>query len=97
MEKPGLQATLPAHGWNRRAMAIFYLSVRVGDEVIRDSEAYDFPTAQDARDLAVQAVHELIVMNPDEVELEHRQIEIADATGHAISVVELSEVAPWHR
>lgn len=97
MEKPGLQAMLPAHRWNRRAMAIFYLSVRVGDEVIRDSEAYDFPTAQDARDLAVQAVHELIVMNPDEVELEHRQIEIADATGHAISVVELSEVAPWHR
>lgn|SRR5512143_2995804 len=97
MEKPGLQATLPAYGWNRRAMAIFYLSVRVGGEVIRDSEAYDFPTAQDARDLAVQAVHELIVMNPDEVELEHRQIEIADATGHAISVVELSEVAPWHR
>ena len=78
-------------------MAIFYLSVRVGDEVIRDERAYDFPTAQDARDLAVHTVHELIAMNPDEVELAHRQIEIADATGHAISIVDLTEVAPWHR
>jgi hypothetical protein len=78
-------------------MAIFYLSIRVGDEVIRDREAYDFPTAQDARDLAVHAVHELIAQSPDEVELEHRQIEIADATGHAISVVDLSEVAPYLR
>jgi len=79
------------------AMAVFYLSVRIGDEVIRDREAYEFPTAQDARDLAVHAVHELIALSPDDVELEHRQIEIADATGHAISVVDLSEVAPYLR
>lgn len=78
-------------------MAVFYLSVRVGDDVIRDPQAYDFPTAQDARDLAVHTIHELIAMNPDEVEIEHRQIEIADATGHAISVVDLSEVAPYLR
>jgi len=78
-------------------MAIFYLSVRIGDELVRDREAYDFPTAQDARDLAVHAVHELITLSPDDVELEHRQIEIADATGHAISVVALSEVAPYLR
>ena len=78
-------------------MAVFYLSVRVGDDVIRDPQAYDFPTAQDARDLAAHAIHELIAMNPDEVEIEHRQIEIADATGHAISVVDLSEVAPYLR
>ena len=78
-------------------MAVFYLSVRIGDEVIRDREAYEFPTAQDARDLAIHAVHELIALSPDDVELERRQIEIADATGHAISVVELSEVAPYLR
>lgn len=78
-------------------MAVFYLSVRVGDEVIRDRQAYEFPTAQDARDLAIHAVHELIALSPDDVELEHRQIEIADATGHAISVVDLSEVAPYLR
>lgn len=96
MEKPGSRASLQV-GRNRRAMAVFYLSVRVGDEVIRDSRAYDFPTAQDARDLAVHAIHELIALNPDEVELEHRRIEIADATGHAISIVDLSEVAPYLR
>ncbi len=78
-------------------MAIFYLSVRIGDEVIRDSQAYEFPTAQDARDLAVHTVHELITLSPDDVELERRQIEIADATGHAISIVDLSEVAPYLR
>jgi hypothetical protein len=78
-------------------MAVFYLSVRIGDEVIRDREAYDFPTAQDARDLAIHAVHELIALSPDDIELDNRQIEIADATGHAISVVDLSEVAPYLR
>jgi len=78
-------------------MAVFYLSVRIGDEVIRDREAYEFPTAQDARDLAIHAVHELIALSPYDVELERRQIEIADATGHAISIVELSEVAPYLR
>jgi hypothetical protein len=76
-------------------MAIFYLSVRVGDDIIRDSQAYEFPTAQDARDLAVHTVHQLIAMNPDDVELEHRQIEIADATGHPVTVVDLREVAPY--
>jgi hypothetical protein len=78
-------------------MAVFYFSVRIGEELIRDREAYDFPTAQDARDLAVQTVHELITLSPDDVELERRQIEIADATGHAISVVALSEVVPYLR
>lgn len=76
-------------------MAVFYLSVRVGEEVIRDPQAYDFPTAQDARDVAVHAAHELIVSSPDDVETEQREIEIADATGHAITVVSLREVAPW--
>jgi hypothetical protein len=76
-------------------MAVFYLSVRIGDELIRDERAYEFPTAQDARDVAVHAVHELIASNPDDVEIDRREIEIADATGHAITVVSLREVAPW--
>jgi len=96
MEKPSSRASVRAGGFGR-AMAAFYISIRIGDEVIRDREAYDLPTAQDARDLAIRTVHELIVMSPDDVELEHRQIEIADATGHAISVVDLSEVAPHLR
>jgi hypothetical protein len=78
-----------------QGMAIFYLSVRVGEDLIRDSHAYDFPTAQDARDVAVHTVQQMIAMSPDDVYLERRQIEIADATGHAISVVSLREVAPW--
>jgi hypothetical protein len=40
-------------------------------------------------------VHELIVSSPDDIEIEQREIEIADATGHAITVVSLREVAPW--
>jgi hypothetical protein len=76
-------------------MAVFYLSVRVGDELIRDPHAYDFPTAQDARDVAVHVVHELIVSSPDDVAFDQREIEIADATGHAVTVVNLREVAPW--
>ena len=75
-------------------MAVFYLSVRVGDELIRDPNTYDFPTAQDARDVAVQTVHELIATAADRLDLGQRQIEIADATGHAISIVDLREVAP---
>lgn len=68
---------------------------KIGDEVIRDPHTYDFPTAQDARDGAIHAVHELIVANPDDIEIEQREIEIADATGHAVTVVSLREVAPW--
>jgi hypothetical protein len=81
--------------WGIIAMAVFYLSIRIGDEVIRDPHTYDFPTAQDARDGAIHAVHELIVANPDDIEIEQREIEIADATGHAVTVVSLREVAPW--
>ena len=33
------------------------------------------------RDGAIHAVHELIVANPDDIEIEQREIEIADATG----------------
>jgi hypothetical protein len=76
-------------------MAVFYLSVRVGDDLVRDAQAYEFPTAQDARDVAIHAVHELIASNPDDVEIDRREIKIADATGHAITVVSLREVAPW--
>lgn len=54
-----------------------------------------FRLRRTARDGAIHAVHELIVSNPDDIEIEQREIEIADATGHAITVVSLREVAPW--
>ncbi len=77
-------------------MAHFYLNVRDGDDLIRDPQAYQFATAQAARDAAVHSLREMIADNP--TEFEHKQIEIADATGHAIAVVAIHDVMPvrWH-
>jgi hypothetical protein len=75
-------------------MAHFYLNVRDGEDLIRDPEAYVFPTAEDARAAAVQSVRDLIRANPDDHEFDHKQIEIADATGHPVSIVNFYDVAP---
>jgi len=75
-------------------MAHFYLNIRDGEELIRDPEAYVFDSAAEAREAAVQSVRDLIRANPEDFEFDHKQIEIADATGHAISVVNLYDVAP---
>ena len=66
-------------------MARFFLNIRDGDDVIRDSQVYHFPTAQDARDAAVQSMRELIIR--DHADFDGKEIEIADATGHAIARV----------
>ena len=73
-------------------MARFFLNVRDGDEVIRDSQVYHFPTAQDARDAAVQTVRELIVEHHQD--FRGKQIEIADATGHPVATVCPHDVMP---
>ena len=78
-------------------MAHFYLNVRDGDELIRDPHAYQFPTAQAARDAAVHSLREMLGDRAQP--LAHKQIEIADATGHAISVVSAHDVimpVRWH-
>jgi hypothetical protein len=75
------------------AVPLFYLNVRNGDELIRDPEAYTFPTAQAARDATERTMRAMIVASPD-VTLTNRQIEIADITGHAISVICIHDVAP---
>jgi hypothetical protein len=75
-------------------MAHFYLNIRDGEDLIRDPQAYVFNTAQDAREAAVQSVRDLIRAHPDDHEFDHKQIEIADATGHAVSVVNYYDVAP---
>jgi hypothetical protein len=77
-------------------MAQFYLNVRDGEELFRDPEAYQFATAQAARDAAVAMLREVLREHPDE--MDNKQIEIADATGHAIAVVDVHEVMPvrWH-
>jgi len=74
-------------------MALFYLNVRNGDALIRDPEAYTFPTAQAARDATERTMRALIATSPDYM-LTNRQIEIADVTGHAISVICIHDVAP---
>lgn len=73
-------------------MAHFYLNVRDGEDLIRDPNAYVFPTAQDAREAAVQSVRDLIRENPEEHDFDHKQIEIADATGHPISIVNFYDI-----
>lgn len=74
-------------------MAIFYLNVRNGQELVRDTHAYAFPTAQAARDATERTVRQLIVAEPDFAKLD-KSIEIADATGHPVSVVSAHDVAP---
>jgi len=66
-------------------MARFFLNIRDGETVIRDSQAYHFPTAQDARDAAVQSMRELIIHCGSD--LGRKEIEIADVTGHRIASV----------
>ncbi len=75
-------------------MAHFYLNIRDGEALVRDPLAYVFPTAQDARDAAVRSVRDLIRAKPDDHEFDRKQIEIADATGHAVSVVNVYDVMP---
>ena len=74
-------------------MAIFYLNVRWGQDRHSDPEAYDFCTAQAARDAAERTARHLLMTEPD-FSLHDKHIEIADATGHAVSVVWIHDVAP---
>lgn len=73
-------------------MAQFYLNIRDGETVIRDPQVYHFTTAQAARDAAMHALRAMIDGHPEE--FDRKQIEIADATGHAVSVVSLYDVMP---
>ena len=73
-------------------MARFYFDVRDGDELIRDPQVYHFATAQQARDAAVRMARELI--DEQDIDFDGKEIEIADATGHAIAVVAAHDVMP---
>ncbi len=76
-------------------MAHFYLNIRDGEDLIRDPQAYVFNTAQEAREAAVQSVRDLMRNRPED--FDHKQIEIADATGHAVSVVNYYDIVPMLR
>ncbi|HJW40145.1 MAG TPA: hypothetical protein VJ476_02835 [Rhizomicrobium sp.] len=73
-------------------MAQFTLKIRNGDEVIYDGQIYHFATAQDARDATVRALRKMIAERDED--FDSSEIEIADATGHAISVVRHFDVMP---
>ncbi|MEI9988785.1 MAG: hypothetical protein WDM86_01995 [Rhizomicrobium sp.] len=73
-------------------MAQFTLIVRSGEAVTRDPRIYHFPTAQDARDATVETIRTLLAGRADA--LDGKQIEIADETGHPVTVVHPYDVAP---
>ena len=76
------------------AMAVFYLNVRFGDDVVRDTHIYTFATAQAARDATERTVRQMIVAQPD-FALYDKRIEITDAaTGHAVTTVWAHDVHP---
>lgn len=73
-------------------MAQFTLKIRNGDEVVYDRQIYHFATAQDARDATIHALRKMIAER--EEDFDSSEIEITDATGHAISVVRGFDVMP---
>ena len=75
-------------------MAKFYLNVRDGETLTRDPKPYRFPTAQAARDSAVQAVRDLLGAHPEEDAFNEKRIEIADETGHPVALVDAQDVLP---
>ncbi len=73
-------------------MARFFLNVRDGEALIRDPEAYQFATAQDARDATVRMVRAMLAERDDD--FDGKYIEIADATGHPVAIVSRHDVMP---
>ena len=73
-------------------MAQFYLNIRDGDLLFRDPDAYQFPSAQAAREATVKIVREMLRSHT--ADFDNKQIEIADATGHPISIVSMHDVLP---
>jgi hypothetical protein len=74
-------------------MPRYYFHVREGTEVSRDAEGQDLPNADAARTEAVNASREMLgekLLHGGS--LNHRQIEIADETGHVVDVVSANDV-----
>lgn len=78
-------------------MPRFFFNVRDGADVSRDCEGQEFANAQAARREAVSAGREML---GDRLlhggSLNHRQIEIADETGHVVDVVTMSDILFHH-
>jgi hypothetical protein len=74
-------------------MPRYYFHVREGQEISRDMEGQDLPNADAARHEAINASREILgekLLHGGS--LNHRQIEIADETGHVVDVVNSDDV-----
>jgi hypothetical protein len=78
-------------------MPRFFFHVRDGDDLSRDEEGQEFPDVEAARREAVSSNREMLserILHGGSIN--HRQIEIADETGHVVEVVSTSEVLFRH-
>ena len=78
-------------------MSRFFFNIRDGADLSRDLEGQDCANAEAARREAVSAAREMLgerLLHGGA--LNHRQIEIADATGHVVDVVSMSDVMLHH-
>ena len=74
-------------------MPRYYFHVREGQEISRDTEGRDLPNAEAARGEAVNAGREILgEKRPHGGSRNHRQIEIADETGHVVDVVSANDM-----
>jgi hypothetical protein len=76
-----------------KAMPHYYFHVREGGTLSRDEEGQDLPNVEAARREAIASSREIL---GDKLlhggSLDHRQIEIADETGHVVDVVSSNDV-----
>ena len=69
-------------------MPRYFFHVREGNSLSRDEEGQELPDAEAARREAISATREMLGENLlHGGSLNHRAIEIADATGHVVDVV----------
>ena len=74
-------------------MPHYYFHVREGSDLSRDEEGQELPNAEAARREAINSSREILgekLLHGGS--LDHRTIEIADATGHVVDVVSSNDV-----
>jgi hypothetical protein len=78
-------------------MARFFFHVRDGADLSRDEEGQELPDVEAARQEAINSNREMLgerILHGGP--LNHRQIEIADETGHVVEVVRAVDVLFEH-
>jgi len=78
-------------------MPRFFFNIREGADFSRDLEGEELPDVEAARREAINSSREMLGERmPHGGSLNHRQIEIADATGHVVDVITTDEVMFHH-